>query len=52
MDFIQISEDLTLIKDYDCMVLIVHDRESIDERQVFCRLDDQAVEKLRKELGR
>lgn len=52
MDYIQISEDLSLIKERDCVVLIVHDRESIDERRIFCELNHCDTEKLRKELGR
>lgn len=52
MDYIQISEDLALIREWDYMVLAVCDHGSDDERRVFCKLDGQEVEKLRKELGR
>ena len=52
MDYIQISKDLALIRECDCIVLAVHDRGSNDERQVFCKLDYGDIEKLRKELGR
>lgn len=52
MDYIQISEDLALIKERDCIILTVRDRESNDERRVFCKLGNQDVEKLRKGLGR
>lgn len=52
MDYIQITENLTLIKEHDCIVLAVRDRESNDECRVFCKLGDQDVEKLQKELGR
>lgn len=51
MDYIQITENLALIEEHDCIVLAVRDRKSNDERRVFCKLGDQDVEKLRKELG-
>lgn len=52
MDYIQISENLALIREWDCVVLVVRDRESVDVRQVFCKLDYGDIEKLQKELGR
>lgn len=51
MDYIQITEDLALIKERDCIVFTVRDRESEDERQIFCKLNYSDISKLRKELG-
>lgn len=51
MDWIQITENLALIKERDCIVLTMRDRESENERQIFCKLNHSDVDKLRKELG-
>ena len=51
MNYIQITENLALIKERDCMVLAVRDQESEDERRIFCKLNYSDIDKLRKELG-
>lgn len=51
MDYIQITENLALIKECDCIVLAMRDRESEDERQIFCKLNHSDIDKLQKELG-
>ena len=52
MDYIQITENLILIQESDCIALGVRDRESNDERGAFCKLDDYDINKLREELRR
>jgi hypothetical protein len=52
MEYVQITENLALIKEHDYVVLITRDRESEDERHIFCELNHCDIEKLRKELGR
>ena len=50
MESIRITEDLEIIKATDHAIIIVRDREADYERVVFCKLDEQQIEKLIKEL--
>lgn len=51
MDYIQITENLVLIQESDCIALGVRDRESDNERWAFCKLDSFDINRLRQELG-